>query len=142
MDDNLVPILVAFLTAAGGSVAGFAALRKAGAEAGKSTAEATGAIVGSAGAMVTILRDQIEQMQRDMDEDRKRLQALEDHVRAWDSWADKAFAILDRSLGLIPEDQRAGLQVEVQKVRTSRPAHHRKHLVRREDPTDGGKPQP
>jgi hypothetical protein len=119
------PIIVAFLTAASGSLMGWAALRKSRSEASKTDAEAAGAIVGAAGDVVELLRQQMsEAATREVHRDARILQ-LEIAVGAWEGWAERVLSILDRAMGLLGDEHAKSLAEDVKYVKRTRPARHR-----------------
>jgi len=129
------PIIVALLAALGGTAAGFAALRKSGAEAGKASAEAADSIVGSAGEVVKLLRDQMAEMAKREDARDDRLLSLERTVGSWEGWAERVLDVLDRAVALLGEEHRAKLREDVQEVKASRPIRHRRPA------SDGARPK-
>lgn len=118
---TLLPLLIAIVTAGLGSLAGLAAFRKAGPEATKAASEAATTLLGSASAVVLLLREQMKEMAIRLDASESRIDHLEEAVESWESWADKVLALLDSTLLMVTQEQRDGMDGELQKVRRSRP---------------------
>jgi len=129
------PIVVAFITAAGGSLIGWAALRKSGAEAKKSSADASSTIVDSASEVVKILREQMVAQGLALSATNARVMQLEITVGTWEGWAEKVLDLLDRALAMLEEEQRAKIQADVAVVKKTRPAHG---IPRSKDPPQAG----
>lgn len=118
-------VLVAVLTVIGGSLAGLAALRRSGRESDKLAAEATSTIVGSAGDVVTMLREQMADLHSRLDQAEARILLLETEVGTWEAWAERVLDLLDRALGMMAEKQRADLRPDVEEVKATRPLRRR-----------------
>lgn len=121
MDAGTVAVIVAFVTAVGGSVAGLAALRRSGSEAAKANAEAAGSIVGASQDVVTLLREQMADMAAREDHRDRRLMALEVTVGAWEGWAERVLGLLDRAMEMLAVEQREKLRHDVDAVRREKP---------------------
>lgn len=116
-------VLAAIITSISGLVVGVTALRKAGADAKKSNADTAGVIVDGAGDVVKLLREQLEEQQRQQEQMGQRLMNLEVVVGSWEGWAERVLTILDRALAMLEEDQRRKLQPDVDEVVKDRPKH-------------------
>jgi hypothetical protein len=123
MNDILtaLPFLTAFVTGLGGLAVGLVALRKAGAEAKKTSADTGGVLIDSAGDVVKMLREQMAAQQVQITDNTARVQSLEVTVGSWESWAERVLTLLDRAVGMLEEEQRARLVSDVAEVKRTRP---------------------
>jgi hypothetical protein len=120
-------IIIAAITVIGGSLAGIAALLKAGKEASKSSAEAANVLVDASGDVVKMLRENMADMRSRMDREEDRISHLEGVVGSWEGWADKVLDILDRAMSMLAEEQKTNLQREVERAKKTRPPRFGKH---------------
>jgi predicted trehalose synthase len=123
MDDQTLTLAAVLL--GGGLVAALAAWRKAGREADKAQAEASATIVGSAGDVVTMLREQMADLHARLDQAEARILLLETEVGTWEAWAERVLDLLDRALGMMG-DKAENIRPDVEDVKRSRPLRRRR----------------
>ena len=121
-------VLVAAIVAVAGSLAGLAALIRATRERDKVGAEASAAIVGSAGDVVTMLREQMADLHSRLDQAEARILLLETEVGTWEAWAERVLDLLDRALGMMAKDKADGIRSDVDEVKKSRPLRRRRDV--------------
>lgn len=120
-----MPTLVAVAIAILGSLGGFAALMKVNADNSKTISE--GAV------------NVVEAMQKQIEINTARLDALEGYASRFDDWADKVTVLLERAIENMPEPPRESFREEAKTVASTRPkrrAHDPKPAVRRTDHAD------
>lgn len=118
---DLLPILSGVAIAVIGSGAGWAAWRRASSESEKDRASASRDIVGGAGDLAKLLREQMAEMD-------DRLERVEYSVGLWENWAERVLDLLDRALGMIASEHAAAFRAEVEEAKRTRPA--RNHQAR------------
>jgi uncharacterized protein YneF (UPF0154 family) len=109
----------------GGIFIGIAALYKAVKEAPKVEAETAHELVATSGEVIKQLREHMDAMDSAQDEDRARIEKLEHAVVAWETWADKMTALLDRAVGLMSTEHAAGMADDIAEVKANRPTRYR-----------------
>jgi len=119
--DDWIPVVTAFIIALVGSGAGWAAWRRAVAENAKDNAEAGRAIVGGAGDLAKLLREQMAEMAARLDAQEVRIHSLEVTVGSWEGWAERVLTILDKAMAMLAAEQRAKIETEVARVKKTRP---------------------
>jgi predicted trehalose synthase len=129
VSDAAVAIIVAVL----GGLTGLAALiranqerRRTGREADKVQAEASATIVGSAGDVVTMLREQMADLHARLDQAEARILLLETEVGTWEEWAERVLDLLDRALDMMSLDKADNIRPDVEDVKKSRPLRRRR----------------
>ena len=120
---DMMPTLVAIAIAILGSLGGFAALMKVNADNSKTISEGATNVV--------------EMMQKQLDDNTKRLDALEGYAARFDDWADKISTLLTRAIDNMPEPPRESFRREAEAVGRARPKRRRNdstgNTVRRTD---------
>jgi hypothetical protein len=120
-----MPTLVAVAIAILGSLGGFAALMKVNADNSKTISE--GAV------------NVVEAMQKQIESNTARLEALEGYASRFDDWADKVTTLLERAIDNMPEPPRESFRTEADAIAKARPKRRNSDpkptVVRRTDGT-------
>jgi len=132
----------------GGLIGGIAAFLKSGKEADNQEAQAQAARAQAAATMIDASADVVALIRREMAEQEKgwterhdalatEVHSLTQTVTAWDGWADRVIDLLDRTFGLLTDEQRASLHPDIAQAKESRPPRYRYYHDNVGKPHDG-----
>lgn len=107
MMTELLPLLTGILIALIGGVGGFVALMKVNADNSKTISEGATNVV--------------EMMQKQLDNNTARLEALEGYASRFDDWADRVTTLLERAVENMPEPPRESFRTEAENIAKARP---------------------
>lgn len=116
-----LPTIIAVLIALIGGLGGIAAIMKVQGDNSESATSAAKSITEGAKTLIEMMNDRLDENEAHSQANTKRLDALEDYVSHFDTWADKLLSILDRAITLLPETLRAQYEGEASAVKNARP---------------------